>query len=175
MFVIFLPVVRFLTDICCFDSPEPQLPSSGKTSVTAPCNPREWGLTIIEPCPQGHSDWPMVEHMTQPGPITVLPWDLFLPWGKKEKKLGKKSVLFLFLFFVFVFLSACGVSCQLRCTVLPKATSPPPPLKEPSSNRRKWSQLKERNRMTGESLDLSHPQFQELKSQELPVSWAPKA
>lgn len=52
MFVIFLPVVQFLMDICCFNSPEQQLLASGISSTKYPSDPSEWELTIIEPCPQ---------------------------------------------------------------------------------------------------------------------------
>lgn len=71
----------------------------------SPSDPCRWGLTTIEPCPQGHDDWSMVEHMTQAGPIIVLPWELLFYLGVgvrgEEKKLGKKRAFPL---------SSCGVA-----------------------------------------------------------------
>lgn len=58
----------------------------------SPGDPCRWGLTTIEPCPQGHDDWSMVEHMTQAGPIIVLPWELFFYlWGGGEEGGGGRG------------------------------------------------------------------------------------
>ena len=125
----------------------------------SPSDPSTWGLTIIELCLQDHSNWPMIEHMTQAGPIIVLPWELFFYLGKKREQEAGKEERFFFSFY----LSLCGVATRLGTPAYQRSF--PIPWSNPATEENEFNSRRETGWEVGESWELLNPWFQELNSQ----------